>query len=203
MSCGAILKVHTFISSVRSEKLQYFVDFALKAQAYDICKGILKTATLDIAHQAQVSHGNVFAHFPTRDDLVLAVVEEFAQALNQQFQQLSKDSLLEFLRGHLAVIHQYEDFYARLIVEIPLLPTAIRQHLFVLQSGIAHYFREAYLKDANIAKSHQLPLSFLFNTWMGLLHYYLTHRELFAPHASLIATKGEELAVQFIQLINH
>ena len=37
--------------------------------------GISRTTTADVAKTLRVSHGTVFVHFPTRDDLILAVVE--------------------------------------------------------------------------------------------------------------------------------
>src|SRR5207245_2072639 len=44
-------------------------------------KGIVQTTTADIAKSIRMSHGVVFLHFPKRDDLVIAVIDEFERPL--------------------------------------------------------------------------------------------------------------------------
>ena len=42
-------------------------------------KGIVSTTTADVAKAVRMSHGVLFLHFPTRDDLVIAVIDEFGR----------------------------------------------------------------------------------------------------------------------------
>src|SRR5207249_6902304 len=47
-------------------------------------KGIVQTTTADIARSIRMSHGVVFLHFPKRDDLVIAVIDEFGRRLRSE-----------------------------------------------------------------------------------------------------------------------
>lgn len=49
------------------------------AMAEFSAKGFQATNTRDIATMAGISHGTIFVHFPTREDLIMAVVLEFGQ----------------------------------------------------------------------------------------------------------------------------
>src|SRR5947208_583464 len=87
-------------------------------------KGIVQTTTADIARSIRMSHGVVFLHFPKRDDLVIAVIDEFGRRLAVEFRQaLEQDlGLRAVLQAHLRVLAEFEPFYARLVIEARLLP---------------------------------------------------------------------------------
>src|SRR5260370_8025184 len=57
-------------------------------------KGIVNTTTADVAKAVRMSHGVLFLHFPTRADLVIAVIDEFARRLPAQFRQPFYHSLV-------------------------------------------------------------------------------------------------------------
>jgi hypothetical protein len=47
-----------------------------------------------------------------------------------------------------------------------------------------------------------LPASILFNTWLGLIHYYLENREFFAkPGESVLKRHRAELLTAYLHLI--
>ncbi len=56
-------------------------------------KGIVQTTTADIARSIRMSHGVVFLHFPKRDDLVIAVIDEFGRRLAVEFRQALEQDL--------------------------------------------------------------------------------------------------------------
>ncbi len=98
--------------------------------------GIANTSTAEISKALKVSHGTLFLHFPTRDDLILGVVDEFGARLAEA---LGKDcsadlKLRDLLKGHLTVLSQFEDFYLRLISESPNLPPHIRSIVFSINA---------------------------------------------------------------------
>ncbi len=162
--------------------------------------GLLTTKTLDIAKSANVSHGAVFAHFPSRDALLLAVIDEFGMQLGIQFQnQMKQGTIEEVLTTHLNVLRQWEPFYTQLVICTPHLPQYIRTSIVNIQSGIAYYLEKAL---ENHIFTPQAPLYLIMNTWLALVHYYLCNRELFSPNGSVIEAKGPELIKFFINLIN-
>lgn len=156
-------------------------------------KGFLATKTLDIAIAAGVSHGALFLHFPTREELLEKVIDEFGLRLGTKLKELMTDGTgKEVLAAHLGAIEEYEPFYANLVIEGPLLPPSVRSRAFMIQSGVAHYL-EKTIRDSTV------PIHFLLNSWLGLIHYYLMNRDKFAPGKSVIATYGKDLLDHFIK----
>src|SRR5262245_6352874 len=71
-------------------------------------RGITQTTTADIARAVKLSHGAVFVHFPSREALVVAVIEAFGARLSQAFAEQVSGDLEGVLRSHLAVLADYE-----------------------------------------------------------------------------------------------
>lgn len=155
-------------------------------------KGFLATKTLDIATAAGVSHGTLFIHFPTKEELLIKTIDKFGLSVGKRLEELMRDkgSAREVLAAHLETIEEYEAFYAKLVIEGPLLPTSVRSRVFMIQSGVAHYL------EKTIQKSN-VPIHFLLNSWLGLIHYYLANRDLLAPEESVIAKCREDLLKHF------
>lgn len=163
--------------------------------------GILNTKTASIAKEAGVAHGSVFLHYKTRGDLVLAAVDRVAKDLAMKFSSLKEcHTVRDFLSAHLEALRDWEDFYRWLIIESPLMEDEIGHRLVLLRSGIAAYFSEAIRRD--LKKQGRLgESSFLFNTWMALVHYYLIERALFTEEKRLIPSVGDQLIHQYLRLI--
>lgn len=161
--------------------------------------GFLATKTLDIANTANVSHGTIFVHFPTKEDLLAKVIDKFGMQLGIKLKQLTegKTTAKEILTAHLEIIEERESFYSRLVIEGPLLSRSLRNRIFMIQSGLAHHLEKIMKTNA-----HSFPIHFLLNTWLGLIHYYLTNRDLFAPGKSVIATCGKDLLNHFINIFH-
>jgi AcrR family transcriptional regulator len=159
-------------------------------------KGFLATRTLDIATAAGVSHGALFVHFPTKEELSVKVIDEFGMRVGTKLKRLAtgKKTAREVLAAHLETIEEYESLYTYLVTEGPLLPRPVRNRIFMIQSGLAHYL-EKTLQGSETS----IPIHFLLNSWLGLLHYYLTNRDMFAPGKSVIATCGKDLLNHFIK----
>lgn len=162
-------------------------------------EGLLATKTLDIAKAANISHGAVFAHFPTKEALLVAVIDEFGLQLGAQLQKEMQDLTIEaVLSTHIRVLEKWEPFYRQLVICAPHLPETIRVMIYNIQSGIAYYLQQAIAKEQiRLA----VPLHILLNAWLGLLHYYLENRELFVTSGSLLAAKGQELTYFYLKIV--
>lgn len=165
--------------------------------------GIGATTTADVAKSLSVSHGTVFVHFPTRDELILGVVEQFGERLSDELKKkLSDDlSLKEMLRAHLNVLSDFEDFYLRLISESQTLPPQIRSLVYAMNSSLSYRFYRAaqkLMKDGSIKKLEQAQF---FTSWMALLHYLILNRDLFSEKTPILKHKGEEILRLFFSLI--
>ncbi|MCR3760896.1 TetR/AcrR family transcriptional regulator [Clostridium felsineum] len=166
-------------------------------------KGIIKTTTSDIAKAAGVSHGTIFAHFKTQGELVKEVIEVFCTKIVMNTHLASKKAytVKEVLSAHLEGIKEFEEFYGRLILEINFLEKEEKSTFISIQSALSKHLSEALEIEVEAESIKKLPLSFIFNSWIGLVNYYIVNRELFSPGKSVIDTHKEELINNFIELI--
>lgn len=173
------------------------------AQELFAAQGIAETRTLDVALAAGVSHGTVFLHFPNRDDLVAAVIGEFGSAATRRIHELAErgGSVREVLAAHIAGLKEHEDFYVRLVREGPQLAQVARSTLVGIQSAIAYHLAEVVVRETAAGEVRKMALPLLFNTWIGLLHHYLSNRDLFAPGASVLDRHGEDLLDHMMSLL--
>lgn len=157
-------------------------------------QGILNTRMADIAQAAGVSHGTVFLHFDTQEALITEVVETYCGKIAARTHELADScgSVKEILAAHLEGIMEFEPFYTRLVIENRLLPAGARYVWVNIQSAVSFHFSQAAARETAPGGSG-IPLDLLFNTWMGLVHYYLANGDLFAPEGSVIRRYGETL----------
>jgi len=159
--------------------------------------------TTAIADEAQVSHGSIFVHFPTVESLLICLLESFSQSISSELHLLSiyGGDIEKLLDMHIGVLIQYEDFYKRLIKEAVYLPKEAKNTFIAIQSTLSIHFSQALQHEMSAGKIKNIPLHMLFNTWLGLVHYYLINGELFAPRDSVLKCYKKTLIDCFIALI--
>lgn len=166
-------------------------------------KGILATKTIDIAKAAMVSHGTVFSHFPTQEDLLNATIENFGMKLGTRLHELLDDnsSLAEILNAHITGLIEFEPFYTRLIIERRLLPSTAKDTYVMIQSIISFHICSAAQKEIDEGTIKNQPVNLIFNTWLSLIHYYMSNSDLFSPDRSVLEQYGEQLLQHYLNLI--
>lgn len=166
-------------------------------------KGLTTTRTVDIAQAAAVSHGTIFSHFATQEELLIAVIEEFDSRINRRLHELAagKSGVREILEAHIEGLTEFEDFYTRLVIEGRLLPKEARNTLVVVQSTISFHLSQAIEREMKAGSILPLPKHMVFNGWVGLLHYYLSNSDLFSPGESVLKRYGQELLLYYMDLI--
>lgn len=165
--------------------------------------GIISTKTSDIANAANVSHGTIFSHFPNKEILIDEVILEFKTIIATRLHELSLGSceIRAILKAHLIGISEYEDFYTRLILESRMLNKSARNTVISLQSTIAVHIIEIAEKDIIKGSIKNMSLDMFFNTWLGLVHYYLLNSDLFGREGLFYERHGELLIEHFLNLI--
>lgn len=165
--------------------------------------GILNTKTIDISKEAGVSHGTVFSHFKTQEELLDTVIEEVGNRIVSKLQELIdvKGSLEELLKAHINGLMEFEKFYTRLIIERRLLPESASNIYIIIQSSISFHIGEVLKKEIAKGKIIDTPIHLLFNSWVGLIHYYLTNGDLFTNEESILNNYGQDLINHYINLI--
>lgn len=166
-------------------------------------QGIMNTRMSDIAQAAGVSHGTVFAHFQTQEMLITEVIETYGEKIARRTHEAAStcEHMEELLAAHLAGIKEFEPFYARLVIENRLLPPEARDVWVSIQSAISLHFSQVAQREIESGQSIDLPLYFLFNTWVGLVHYYLANGDLFAPEGNVVGRYGDTLVDHYMKMI--
>lgn len=187
----------------KEQKEQTRAGLVGRAEALFAKNGIGATTTADVAKALRVSHGTVFIHFATRDQLILAVVEEFGERLSSALKSKLADdlSLPQLLRAHLAVLADFEDFYLRLISESQSLPPRIRSIVYSMNASLSYRFFEAAKDGMASGKLKKLDQASFFNAWMAILHYHILNRDLFSDQTPIASACGEDILRQFMALI--
>lgn len=165
--------------------------------------GILNTSTSLIAKEAQVAHGTVFSHFPTQEQLITAVIEDFGTKIAARLDSVlnSNYSLFKLLRLHLNCLIEFEPFYTKLIVERQMLPISARNTYIMIQANISFHIELAAKREIESGTIKNEPVHLIFNTWISLVHYYLSNSDLFTENSSVLKEHGDELLNHYINLI--
>ncbi|MFV1971986.1 MAG: TetR/AcrR family transcriptional regulator [Acidimicrobiia bacterium] len=187
-------------SERKQQTRQLLIDAAIDLMSE---RGIIATRTIDVAERAGVAHGTVFVHFPTRDDLIVAVVGVHAGLIAGRLHKLAGGGVTvrDVLAAHLEGLHEHEAFHARLVMEGPLLPPYARATLVGIQSAISGHLAEVAEQGMAGGDVRRMPVHLLFNTWLGLVHHYLVNRELFAPGESVVERWGPTLLDHYMGLL--
>jgi len=161
--------------------------------------------TTAIATEAHLSHGSIFVHFPTVENLLVCLLDSFSQDINSELHSLceSGDNIEKLLSMHIDVLIKHEGFYKRLIQEATYLPEEAKNTFVSIQSIVSLHFLQALEHEISTGKIKPLPFHLLFNTWLGLIHYYLLNSELFAPRNSVLACYKDILITCFLTLIRN
>ena len=160
-------------------------------------------ATSTIAKQAGVAHGSVFLHFPTTDDLLSSLLNEFGNSVVMKLNKLAeaKGSIEELLDAHIEVLIEYEQFYSRIVNEKVLLPEAAQTILKNIQSALSLHFNKVFEQGIEDKVIRKLPVHILFYTWIGLVHYYLQNKEQFVPEGPVLKRYKKQLIFTYCELI--
>ena len=160
------------------------------------------TPTAVIADEAQVSHGSIFVHFPTVESLLICLLDSFSQDITMELHSLRESSGIEkLLAMHTDVLIKHEGFYKRLTREAAYLPEEAKNAFIAIQSTVSIHFLQALEQEISAGKIKDIPFHMLFNTWLGLIHYYLLNSELFAPQDSVLTRYKNNLIECFMALI--
>ena len=187
----------------RSEqKKKTNADIIDAAHALFARNGFAATSTADIAAACGVSHGTIFVHFKERGDLIIAVIDRFGEQLSKAFDHALAGEMsgADVLKAHLRTLAAFEDFYFRLLTELYALPANIQGTLFMLNAAVSCKLFDAASPQMKKGTFKKMSQPLLFNTWMALVSYYITHRELLETRKPILTHKEKELVDHFLKL---
>lgn len=164
--------------------------------------GFANATTAAVARETGKAHGTVFVHFPTREALVVELINAIGSAITARLAAFpSSADLAQVLDAHLAALRDHEALLCRLLRETSLLPPTARALLFAFQSGVASRIRSGLARDVGNGKARAFDAVALANIWIALTNHYLMNRDLFAPGASVIAAQGDMLKRHLMAIV--
>jgi hypothetical protein len=83
----------------------------------------------------------------------------------------------------------------------PHLPPEARRVFVGIQSAISYYLERALLEEEKAGRIKKVPLHLAFNSWAGILHYYLANHDLFEPKGSVLKKHGKALLDHYLNLL--
>ena len=108
----------------------------------------------------------------------------------------------ELLEAHVQGLAEFEPLYARLVMEESVLTPRAQSGVVMIQSAISEHLSHAVARESAAGTIRKMPFHLLFNTWIGLLHYYIAHAASFAaPGQSVLERHGPALVKHFWGLI--
>jgi len=160
--------------------------------------------TAELAKSAGISHGSIFVHFSTLDMLFEELISDFGHTLTSEMHDLSEENgnIKELLVAYVKILSHHEAFYIQLICQRNLLPESAQLTVANIQSTAAFHFNRVLAQEMKQNNVKLLPVHMLFNTWLGLLHYYLSNKDLFAPNEALLPRYRSELIETYLTLIH-
>ena len=192
--------MNTHRATQKAETRRRLLDGAVKLCAE---QGFFGLRTLDLAESIGVAHGSVFVHFPTREALLAEIAGELGRRITDRLHavETSRGGLRRALAVHLECLAADEVIYRHLVLAAPLLPDVLRDGWLCIQSAVSHHIAGAAKRELEAGALKRMPMHLLFNGWLGLVHHYVIHRDVFAPGASVLETHGAMLVAHYIGLL--
>lgn len=151
-------------------------------------KGIINTATSQIAEAAGIAHGTLFLHFPNKDSLVIELLDVELAKFSENIKQLIIETtdIDTILEQYLDLIQTEEGFFSSLARELPNYKDELRRKILFRESLIREHFHQVIENGIkqNIYADIDIPstLTFLF----GTINYYLSLKTSFVQQGSVI-----------------
>ena len=166
-------------------------------------KGIINTATSQIAEAAGIAHGTLFLHFPNKDSLVIELLDVELAKFSDNIKQLIVETtdIDKILDQYLNLIQMEEGFFSSLARELPNYKDELRRKILFRESLIREHFHQVIEKgiEQNIYANIDIPsaLTFLF----GTINYYLSLKTSFIKDGSVIEKFHDQIIKIFMKIL--
>ncbi len=175
------------------------------AKTIYVNKGILNTATSQIADAANIAHGTLFLHFSNKDSLIIELIDVELSKFSDNLKQLILETsdVRTILNSYLTLIQEEEGFFSTLACELPYYKSELRRQILFRQSLIREHFHQVIQQgiEQNIYAKINIScaLTFLF----GTINYYLSLRRSFIQEGSVINKFHDQIVDIFMKILHN
>ncbi|MCD4651595.1 MAG: TetR/AcrR family transcriptional regulator [Candidatus Cloacimonetes bacterium] len=159
------------------------------AKKLSVSRGFLAISTAEIAKTAGVAHGTLFAHFPTRDELIIAILDNELDIVSDRLYRViaAESDFRNTLSAYLDYIASEEDFFAVICRELPLYDGILRRKILFRQSTIQERFIEVLQNDIDNNGWTACTASAVVQMIFGAINNWLSMKTALAGNDSVVA----------------
>ncbi len=156
-------------------------------------KGFINTKTQEISKYCGISHGNLFMHFGTKDNLIEAVldfkIKQIATSLIENCQ--STDNTWTLAEEYLNLVEINENFFYNLYRELPFFNEYLQNAVLSLEIIIRNLFFVNI--KTNFKNMTEDRISSILTPYFSLIFYYLVNKKQFTSSDCIIPIKRCEI----------
>ena len=173
------------------------------AKAIFIEKGIIKTATAQIAEKAGVAHGTLFLHFPNKDSLVIELLDVELKKFSDNIKELiyKTSDIVTILDQYLNLIQAEEGFFSSLARELPDYKAELRRKILFRESILREHFYRVIEKGIKQNIYAEINITSALTFLFGTLNYYLSLKDSFVQDGSVIEKFHDQIIDIFMKIL--
>ena len=162
--------------------------------------GFLKTSTSQIANYAEIAHGTLFLHFPSKEILMEEIMDIMMDDISNQMYQMVQEhqSLSELLETFFDLLEKKESFFIILYKELPFYSIEIQRKILFKESIMRNHFINTIQSQASLDKS--VPINTAVTMLFSTIRYYLTLHYFFTKDDNVIHHFRENIITTFYRL---
>ncbi len=165
--------------------------------------GFLNTPVSKISSHAKIAHGTLFAHFPTKEALILEVITIEMKKIGEEIQKFAQtsESIEEILVHYLDFLIEEEQFFSVLAKERLFYSNELKRKLIFHESIIRGYFHQILEEENAQNISHCEDITSSLNWLFGVINYYFGLKESFVASGSVISKFKDSILSTFKKII--
>lgn len=166
-------------------------------------KGIITTATSQIAAAAGIAHGTLFLHFPNKDLLVIELLDVELSKFSESIKELiiETSDIEKVLDKYLNLIQAEEGFFSSLARELPNYNSELRRKILFRESLIREHFHQVIEQGIANQLYPEIDIPSVLNFLFGTINYYLSLKSSFVQNGSVIEKFHKQMINTFIKLL--
>jgi len=166
-------------------------------------KGIINTATSQIAEAAGIAHGTLFLHFPNKDSLVIELLDVELAKFSDKIKQLIIETtdIDTILKQYLDLIQAEEGFFSSLARELPNYKNELRRKILFRESLIREHFNQVIENGIEQKIYADIDIASTLNFLFGTINYYLSLKTSFVQQGSVIEKFRDQIIDIFMKIL--